>query len=101
MPLYSNRDLSRDLSATTRAIVVQHGHGRDAAAYFSTVAGLISEIPQAAEDVLLLAPQFFVRGEAHAIRGRGRAWRSAFDVTSARAASQPRTLRTVRFTSRA
>jgi hypothetical protein len=74
MPLYSNRDLSRDLSATTLAIVVQHGHGRDAAAYLSTVAGLISEIPQAAEDVLLLAPQFFVRGEAH---GDVPAWTAA------------------------
>jgi hypothetical protein len=63
MPLHANRDLASDLSAITAAIVVQHGQNRNGPAYLATVAGLASESAQPSEHVLVIAPQFFTRGE--------------------------------------
>jgi pimeloyl-ACP methyl ester carboxylesterase len=65
MAFHSNRDLSGDLSGTTLAIVVQHGHNRNGTGYLATVAGLVSELGQSADNVLVIAPQFFIRGEGH------------------------------------
>ena len=50
MGVYSNRDLTRDAPATTLAIVIQHGNGRNAVAYFSMVERLVAETGRARED---------------------------------------------------
>jgi pimeloyl-ACP methyl ester carboxylesterase len=64
MAVYANRDLTRELPGVTLAIVIQHGNSRDGAAYFATIAKLAAEAGRA-RDVVVLAPQFFTRGDNH------------------------------------
>lgn len=59
IPVYSNRNLTRDdLKRIKRVVVVVHGIKRDADNYYSTVAALLAANPALAAETLVLAPKF-------------------------------------------
>ncbi len=59
MPVYANRDLSKDdLRDIKQVVVVIHGVKRDADRYYESVAALLARNPERARDTLILAPRF-------------------------------------------
>jgi hypothetical protein len=63
--VHSDRDLTRGFPEVTDTIVVQHGSSRNGAGYFATMAKLAGEAGRPPGSILVLAPQFFTRGDNH------------------------------------
>ncbi|MFY0479179.1 hypothetical protein [Achromobacter marplatensis] len=76
MPVYANRNLSRDdLRDIKQVLIMIHGVKRDADRYFDTATGLLAQNPDRARDTLVLAPRF--PGSIDSGFGGMAAWRKA------------------------
>ncbi|WMD21251.1 hypothetical protein RAS12_02450 [Achromobacter seleniivolatilans] len=76
MPVYANRNLTRDdLRDIKQVIVVIHGVKRDADRYYETAAALLTHNPDRARDTLILAPRF--SGSIDSGFGGMAAWRKS------------------------